>query len=235
MAETAILAEELRRKLLAQPEVILEDPDLMKALIRANERAMGANIVDLRGIAMERLEARLARLEDTHRSVIAAAYENLAGTSQIHRAVLSLLEPADFEGFLRNLGEDVARILRVRAVRLVLETHADQGDPALERFGDILCLVGPGFADAYLNAGRVGAPRNVVLRQAAPDEAVIFGEDNGWIRSEAVMRLDFGAGRLPGLLALGSEDPHQFDPAHGTDLLGFLAGVFERAMRRWLG
>lgn len=235
MAETAILAEELRRKLLAQPEVILEDPDLMKALIRANERAMGANIVDLRGIAMERLEARLARLEDTHRSVIAAAYENLAGTSQIHRAVLSLLEPADFEGFLRNLGEDVARILRVRAVRLVLETHADQGDPALERFGDILCLVGPGFTDAYLNAGRVGAPRNVVLRQAAPDEAVIFGEDNGWIRSEAVMRLDFGAGRLPGLLALGSEDPHQFDPAHGTDLLGFLAGVFERAMRRWLG
>lgn len=235
MAETAILAEELRRKLLAQPEVILEDPDLMKALIRANERAMGANIVDLRGIAMERLEARLARLEDTHRSVIAAAYENLAGTSQIHRAVLSLLEPADFEGFLRNLGEDVARILRVRAVRLVLETHADQGAPALERFGDILCLVGPGFADAYLNAGRIGAPRNVVLRQAAPDEAVIFGEDNGWIRSEAVMRLDFGAGRLPGLLALGSEDPHQFDPAHGTDLLGFLAGVFERAMRRWLG
>ncbi|PPB80593.1 hypothetical protein LV82_01942 [Albidovulum inexpectatum] len=235
MAETAILAEELRRKLLAQPEVILEDPDLMKALIRANERAMGANIVDLRGIAMERLEARLARLEDTHRSVIAAAYENLAGTSQIHRAVLSLLEPADFESFLRNLGEDVARILRVRAVRLVLETHADQGDPALERFGDILCLVGPGFADAYLNAGRVGAPRNVVLRQTAPDEAVIFGEDNGWIRSEAVMRLDFGAGRLPGLLALGSADAHQFDPAHGTDLLGFLAGVFERTMRRWLG
>ena len=49
----------------------------MRALIAANERAMGGNIVDLRGIAMERLEARLDRLEDTHRSVIAAAYENL--------------------------------------------------------------------------------------------------------------------------------------------------------------
>ena len=73
MAETAIIADELRDKLLAEPEVILEDRDLMRALIAANERAMGANIVDLRGIAMERLEARLDRLEDTHRSVIAAA------------------------------------------------------------------------------------------------------------------------------------------------------------------
>ena len=73
MADTASIAADLRDRLIAEPEVILEDRDLMRALIAANERAMGANIVDLRGIAMERLEARLDRLEDTHRSVIAAA------------------------------------------------------------------------------------------------------------------------------------------------------------------
>ena len=78
MTDNAALAEGIRDTLISKPEVILEDRDLMKALIAANERAMGANIVDLRGIAMERLEARLDRLEDTHRSVIAAAYENLA-------------------------------------------------------------------------------------------------------------------------------------------------------------
>jgi uncharacterized protein YigA (DUF484 family) len=48
------------------------------------------------------------------------------------------------------------------------------------------------------------------------------------------MKLDFGPGRLPGLLVMGSEDPHQFKPTHGTDLLAFFAGVFERTMRRWL-
>lgn len=48
------------------------------------------------------------------------------------------------------------------------------------------------------------------------------------------MRLDFGKGRLPGLLVLGAEDPHQFRASQGTDLLGFFAGVFERTMRRWL-
>ena len=62
----------------------------------AKEEAMGGNIVDIRGIAMERLEHRLDRLEDTHRSVIAAAYENLAGTNQIHRAILRMMDPLDF-------------------------------------------------------------------------------------------------------------------------------------------
>ena len=61
----------------------------MRALVAANERALGSNVVDLRGIAMERLEARLDRLEDTHRSVIAAAYENLAGTNQIQRNIIA--------------------------------------------------------------------------------------------------------------------------------------------------
>ena len=41
-------------------------------------------------------------------------------------------------------------------------------------------------------------------------------------------------GRLPGMLVLGAEDPHQFKPTQGTDLLAFFAGIFERTMRRWL-
>ena len=39
--------ESLREHIIAQPDVILEDQDLMRALISAaNERAMGDNIVD---------------------------------------------------------------------------------------------------------------------------------------------------------------------------------------------
>ena len=83
-----MIEPDLRDRILAEPETILEDRDLMNALVAANERAMGANIVDLRGIAMQRLETRLDRLEDTHRSVIAAAYENLAGTNQVHRQLI---------------------------------------------------------------------------------------------------------------------------------------------------
>ncbi|WP_376877222.1 DUF484 family protein [Albirhodobacter sp. R86504] len=233
MTDTA-LAAQLRDKIISDPEMILEDHDLMRALVAANERAMGANIVDLRGVAMDRLEKRLDRLEDAHRSVIAAAYENLAGTNQIHRAITRLLEPVEFEEFLRVLSGDVAEILRVDSVRLVLESLNSDDDPALRSLGDVLCVAEPGFIDEYMRAGRTTPPRQVILRQTLPQSDAIYGEAASWVRSEALMALDLGKGRLPGLLVMGAEDPHQFKPAQGTDLLTFFAGVFERAMQRYL-
>lgn len=234
MTETALQLDALRESILAQPDLVLEDPDVMRALVEANERTLGSNIVDLRGIAMERLEARLDRLEDTHRSVVAAAYENLSGTNQIHRAILRLLEPVDFPGFIRDLAGDVATILRVDATRLVLEGNTDGSDPALQRLGDVLMIREPGFVDDYLTGGRDQPARKVTLRQMREGDTGLYGADAGWIRSEACLRLDLGTGRLPGLLCLGTEDPHLFSPAQGTDLLGFFTGAVERAMRRWL-
>ena len=196
---------------------------------------MGSNIVDLRGIAMDRLESRLDRLEDTHRSVIAAAYENLAGTNQVHRAILRMMDPLEFEGFLHDLGGEVAEILRVDVVRLVLESkQSDDEDPAIQRMGDVLSVAEPGFVDRYVGAGRAASQRQVILRQIQAGSSELYGRAGDYVRSEACLRLDFGEGRLPGLLVMGAEDPHQFTPQQGTDLLGFFAGVFERAMRRWL-
>ena len=229
-----MIDQDMRDRILAEPETLLEDRDVMNALIGANERLMGGNVVDLRGIAMERLENRLDRLEDTHRTVIAAAYENLAGTNQVHRAILQMLDPLSFEDFLKTMATDVAQTLRVDCVRLVLETVQEAEDPALRRLGDVLSIAAPGFVADYLTAGRNVPQRPVVLRQVLPQSDAIYGERAGWIRSEALMRLDFGKGRLPGMLVLGAEDPHLFKPTHGTDLLAFFAGVFERTMRRWL-
>jgi len=235
MSSQPNIDDALREAIISRPDVILDDKDLMHALIAANERAMGGNIVDLRGLAMERLEARLDRLEDTHRSVIAAAYENLAGTNQVHRAILRMLDPLEFEPFLRDLGGKVAEILRVDAVKLVLESVQNDSDPAVKRLGEVLSVAEPGFIDGYLTQGRGGNVRQVTLRQVQDADPAIYGENGDWIRSEACLKLDFGDGRLPGLLVMGAEDPHMFGPQQGTDLLAFFTGVFERAMRRWLG
>ncbi len=229
-----MIEQDMRDRIIAEPETILEDQDVMRALIAANERAMGANIVDLRGIAMERLETRLDRLEDTHRSVIAAAYENLAGTNQVHRAILQMLDPLNFEEFLQSLGTDVMQTLRVDCIRLVLESVQSADDPALRKLGEVLYVAEPGFVADYIAGGRNVSQRAVTLRQVVPESDALYGERAGWIRSEALMRLDFGKGRLPGMLVMGAEDPHQFKPTQGTDLLAFFAGVFERTMRRWL-
>jgi uncharacterized protein YigA (DUF484 family) len=234
MTSSAPISDDLRERLIAQPENILDDPDLMNALIAANERAMGANIVDLRGIAMKRLEERLDRLEDTHRGVIAAAYENLAGMNIIHRAILRMLDPAEFEEFLKRLGGEVSDILRVDSVRLVLETLQDQENPGLRKFEGVLTIVSPGFVSTYIGGGRNGGLRPVTLRQVQEPDPAVYGDIGYWVRSEACLALDFGEGRLPGMLVMGAEDPHQFKPGQGTDLLAFFGGVFERAMRRWL-
>ncbi len=235
MTSTARIEESMRETIISRPDLILDDKDVMQALIAANERAMGGNIVDLRGIAMERLEARLDRLEDTHRSVIAAAYENLAGTNQIHRAILRMLDPLEFEPFLKDLGGEVAQILRVDVVKLVLESAQNDSAPVVSRLGEVLSVAEPGFVEDYIANGREAPLRPVTLRQLSQGDGRVYGARAEWIRSEACLKLDFGPGRLPGLLVMGSEDPHQFTPQQGTDLLAFFAGVFERAMRRWLG
>lgn len=234
MTSKPLMETHVRDKIIADPEVLLEDADIMRALVAANEQSMGGNIVDLRGIAMERLEARLDRLEDTHRSVIAAAYENLAGTNQVHRAVLRMMDATKFENFLHDMSTDVADTLRVDSMKLVLETEANDDDPAVKQMGAVLGVVKPGFIDDYVNRGRSNPVRQVTLRQIQPENAALYGDKADFIRSEACLKLDFGAGRLPGMLVMGAEDPHQFTPQQGTDLLTFFAGVFERAMRRWL-
>lgn len=229
-----LLSADVRTKIISDPDALLEDQDIMRALVAANEKSLGSNIVDLRGIAMERLESRLDRLEDTHRNVIAAAYENLAGTNQIHRAILRMMDAGKFESFLGDLRGDVADILRVDAVRLVLESVTPDADPAISRLGDVLSVAEPGFINDYIMNGRSAPTRQVTLRQVKTDDAEIYGDKADYIRSEACLRLDLGEGRLPGMLIFGAEDPHQFTPQQGTDLLTFFAGVFERVMRRWL-
>ncbi|GHC53841.1 DUF484 family protein [Neogemmobacter tilapiae] len=230
-----MLNADLRDRLLAEPDVILEDRDLMRALIEANGRLMGDNVVDLRGIAMDKLEERLARLEDTHRTVIASAYENLAGTNQLHRAVIQLLDQTDFEGFLAVLNGPFAVQLRVQSVRLILETAQEADEPALRQVDDVVRVAEKGFVESYLTGGRPVVAKPVTLRRTTAKNAEpVFGRAAREIRSEALMALDLGPGRLPGLLALGASDPLQFKPAQGTELLSFLAGVFERLMRRWL-
>ena len=228
-----MIEQDLRDRILAEPEVLLEDRDVMDALTAANERAMGSNIVDLRGIAMDRMGARLERLEDTHRTVIAAAYENLAGTNQVHRAILQMLDPLTFEDFLKSLAE-VSQTLRVDCARLVLETAQGGDTPALRSLGDVLFVADAGFVADYIAGGRNVSLRPVTLRQTIPASDAIYGERAAFIRSEALLKLDFGKGRLPGMLVLGAEDPHQFKSTQGTDLLTFFARVFERTMRRWL-
>jgi uncharacterized protein YigA (DUF484 family) len=154
-------------------------------------------------------------------------------TNQLHRAILKMLDADQFEQFVLSLGGEVAHVLRVEGVALVLESTETA---ALGKLEPVLKVRDPGFVAHYMAMGRNVPPRHIVLRQTVPEGADgVYGAGGGDLRSEVLLRLDLGDGRLPGMLAMASEDPHRFRPGQGTDLLTFFAGMFERVLRRWLG
>ena len=218
------------RAILADPAVLLDDRDIMRVLVAANDRALGPNIVDMRGIAMDRLRQRLDRLEDTHRSVIAAAYDNIAGTAQVHRAVLRLLEPERFETFLRDLGGrgrgDPARRFAPPRDRGRRRGRRRRHRPARRR---------PRARAAGLRGRLPARPA-----AAAPPRAVALrpvGARLGPRRRHPVRGLPRGStsARTSGCSRWASRDERHFLPQHGTDLLAFLGAAAERALRRFLG
>jgi uncharacterized protein YigA (DUF484 family) len=233
--QTAAQAEEILRNIIIKnPRIVLDDFAVMRSLVSAHDQLRGENIVDLRSVAMKRLGTRLDRLEATHRSVIAAAYDNLSRTQQINSAILKFMEPVDFGAFLGVTVKDIPEILRIDFACLILETKLQEPDPTLTDLSSVLIPAPAGFVDQYVAPATGQDDLKVTLRSVSSPSAFVYATALGTIASEACLRLDFGAGTLPGLLVLGSQDPNQFSPAQGTDLLTFFGTVYERAVRRWL-
>lgn len=227
------LSDDLRQRLLEQPELILEDRDLMRALIGAREAEIGDNVIDIRGRAMEALENRLDRLETAHESVISAAYENQSGMNTVHRAVLALLEPEDFPAFLENLATSVAPILRIETLRLIMESGDEVEVPA--DIDDALQIVPAGSIAKMIRGGRrTMRGDDIILRPINGETLSMHGETRAPIRSEALLPLNIGTERWPAMLLMGSTEAGRFSPSHGTDLLRFFAQAFRLALIGWL-
>lgn len=213
------LDRETRDKLLANPGVILADRDLMRALVDAREADVGANVVDIRGRAMEVLEHRLDRLEAQHENVIATAYDNQSSTAVIHRAVIGLLETTGLSEFVDSLQSGIAPLLRIETLRLVIEET-----PAVSGLPEDVVLAPEGGIAKIVAAGR-RTPRgdDIVLR---PSEQVTQPIHARKTASEALLPFDLGEDLPRAMLVMGSADAARFMPAHGTDLLRFFGQVF---------
>ena len=84
--------KKLREEILEHAHEILNDEILLSALIEAGDKNLGSKIVDLRSIAMQKMDGELKKLKRSNQQVIATAYENLVGMKQVHQVVLKLLE-----------------------------------------------------------------------------------------------------------------------------------------------
>ncbi|MEM1361366.1 MAG: DUF484 family protein [Pseudomonadota bacterium] len=224
----------LRKRILSDPKLVLDDPEIMEALASAQTSEQGKNIVDMRSLAMNRMEERLDHLEEAHQTVIAAAYDGVSVTRQVHRAILTMIAPLEFKDFLNGMNKEVADCLRAKAIRLVLETQADDTLGPLSEQCDVISLVGPGYTTAYRGGGRKSRPAAAMLRTVPEGALEVYRSAASDIRSEAILAIDLGTDRLPGMLVIGSTNADQYRTGDATDLLEVFGALFERVLRSWL-
>ncbi|MEQ8404766.1 MAG: DUF484 family protein [Oceanicaulis sp.] len=210
--------EALRAQLRADPEIVTGDPALMAAV---RDALAGEEVVDLSQRARAKLERELARARATNEALIALAKANLAVQSQVHGAVLAVMEAESLAALDRKLAGRAAGALGVDIVRLFIEGHAPL------KAGAAIQGCAPDLVDALVGdkAERLG-PIDTRFADA------LYGPMGPGLRSEALARLEI-AGR-PGVLCLGARDGKAFTPDQGADFLHFLGRVLERRIAPWL-
>ncbi|WP_417497120.1 DUF484 family protein [Maricaulis sp.] len=210
--------DRVRDFLLSNPDFVREDAELFALLA---QRDAGDGVIDLGAAARGKLLAELRQLKSLNASIVETARANLATQSQIHMAVLALLETDSLAALDRKISSRLTGALGVDVCRVLIEGHAPL--PA----GESILGAAEGFVGEVLGnkVERLG-PVNPVIAHA------LYGQQGARVKSEAIVRLDFNG--HDGLMALAARDPAMFEAGQGTELLNFLARSVERMVTRWL-
>ncbi len=215
----------VRAFLTANPDFLQQNPDLLRLLSppsRFSAEDDGAGVVDMQGFMVSRLQADLARAQDTRSEIIDTVQANLTSQKQVHDAVLAVIDARDLDEFIEIVTDRFPTILQIDYIVFCVERSGDiamqSGRLKVLDKGEIQRLMGP--------------ERALVLSQNSVNG---FLFDNADIRSDALVRLSLTGTAPPAMLALGSLMEGHFHPGQGTELLTFLTKVLESCLKRWLG
>jgi uncharacterized protein YigA (DUF484 family) len=223
-------AESVRDYIRNHPEIVAEDTELLGTIIPAIYANDGA-AYDMQRFAIDRLKAQTDELIRQRDRAMNSLRVNAAVTARMQSAVLSILEARNFEEMIRCITSRLAGTLEVDRIQMcVEETHEGMIDNLTEAEKLGVRIVPECGVDAMLGEGG-----NAILESDTRGPAMLFGPSGRDVKSYALVRLAFSPIAPPGLLAIGSHDPHTFAPKQGTDSLEFLARVIERQVRAWLG
>ena len=228
--------DKLREEILAKAHEILNDETLLRALIEASDKNLGSKIVDLRSVAMQKMDGELKKLKRSNQQVIATAYENLVGMKQVHQVVLKSLEQNNFDEFITNLDTEACNILRVDCIKIGLETHSSlQNNEKYDtKISKLLDLYPVNFVDTYISQGEINNTDDVILRPTPKGSEQLYGKVSKNLKSEGCIKLRIGNKKIIGILALASKEREKFTAQQGVELLKFMGSVFERRISHWL-
>jgi len=214
----ALDADDVRRYLIDNPAFVQEDAELF-ALLASQTSEDG--VIDLGAAARDKLLVELRQLKALNEGIIETARANLAVQSQIHMAILALLEAESLATLDRKFAGRVPGALGVDICRIYIEGHAPLKN-----------------AEAILGAGEgligqvLGQKIERLGRVKIASAEMLYGAHARRVQSEAVIRLDFGG--HDGVMAVAARDPDHFQTGQGTELLNFLARALERQIVRWM-
>jgi len=207
--------EAIRAFLRSRPDVLRDDPDLLREL---GLRVDAANLIDFGPAALARV-AEAHRTESSVRKRLeAVARANFAAQAQTHAAVVELLD-AESHNDLAGRLDHLAR----HRFGLAAGVVAAEGGPTPAGWR----ALAEGQVDLTLGHGRT-ARLGVV-----PTALGLFGERATEIGSVALIRLSLWCDHRTGVLAFGAADEATFTPDMGHELIDFLARVVERTAGRW--
>ena len=228
--------DKLREEILAKAHEILNDETLLRALIEASDKNLGSKIVDLRSVAMQKMDGELKKLKRSNQQVISTAYENLVGMKQVHQVVLKSLEQNNFDEFITNLDTEACNILRVDCIKIGLETHSSlqNNEKYDSKLSKLLDLYPVNFVDTYISQGENNNIDDVILRPTPKGSEQLYGKVSKNLKSEGCIKLNIGNKKIIGILALASKEREKFTAQQGVELLKFMGSVFERRISHWL-
>ena len=216
---------EVRSFLRNNPDFLAENPELLQTLLPPTNQ-QGDNVLDMQQFMVERLQREVGRLKALQGELIRAGRSNLSSQSQIHAAVLALLEAQTFEQVIETVTVDLATLLDVDVVSLAIESVGDDVHPGLKQG---VRVVERGVVADLLSEGR-----EVLLRGDIEGEVAIYGSGAPLVRSDVIVRVDLGPRAPACLLVMGSRETKRFHAGQGTELLCFLGRVIARSIKTWL-
>ena len=208
--------QEVRAFLMADPELIRDDPDLLSEL---GLRPHASNVIDFVPPALARRALAHVNEVAARKEMEAVARANFSAQAQTHAAVVELLEARNHADLARRL-DDIAR-LRFGLLAGVIALEQPGRVPAGWRD------LPEGMTDALLG------PQGLTRMGPPIYGDVLFGETGGQVQSLALVRLAIWEPARQGVLAFGSPDPEGFTRDMGAELVAFLARVVERSAERW--
>ena len=226
---TALHADDVLAYLKDNTNFLSDYPEILESLtlpgeIPANGRPK-KGLVDFQAYKTQRLQSNYDWLKEQHRELISNSRANLESLSQIHTAVLMILESDSFRTLVHTITQEFPLVFGVDACALLIESPSPN-QPDLYAAG--VHVVQPGMADFWLEGNAAQIDSQI------EGDPIVFGPAAPLVRSQLLLRLEIAENVPLGLLAFGSREDAYFQELHSTDLVMFLARAVERAVKLWL-